>query len=105
MPSYLLEPVIVDKTNYQKVLVDSGYYSETDLKLTQRRPVVPGRPAGSAGFAGTKPEMAMTDTILQMRGITKTLPRRQGAPGRQPRPCAAARSTRSAVRTAPASRR
>jgi len=31
VPSYLLEPVSVDKSNYQKVLVDSGYYSESEI--------------------------------------------------------------------------
>ncbi|KYF99280.1 sugar ABC transporter substrate-binding protein [Sorangium cellulosum] len=32
VPSYLLEPIIVYKSNYKKVLVDSGYYKEDDLK-------------------------------------------------------------------------
>lgn len=32
VPSYLLEPVAVDITNYQAALIDSGYYTETDLK-------------------------------------------------------------------------
>lgn len=32
VPSYLLEPVSVDKENYKEVLVDSGYYTEDDLK-------------------------------------------------------------------------
>jgi putative multiple sugar transport system substrate-binding protein len=32
VPSYLLQPVIVDKTNYQKVIVDSGYYTQDQLK-------------------------------------------------------------------------
>lgn len=32
VPSYLLEPVSVDKENYQSVLVDSGYWKEEDLK-------------------------------------------------------------------------
>jgi putative multiple sugar transport system substrate-binding protein len=32
VPSYLLQPVIVDKTNYQKELVDSGYYTAGQLK-------------------------------------------------------------------------
>jgi putative multiple sugar transport system substrate-binding protein len=32
VPSYLLEPVIVYKSNYKKVLIDSGYYKEEDLK-------------------------------------------------------------------------
>jgi putative multiple sugar transport system substrate-binding protein len=32
VPSYLLEPVIVYKSNYKAVLVDSGYYAESDLK-------------------------------------------------------------------------
>ncbi|WP_030599049.1 multiple monosaccharide ABC transporter substrate-binding protein [Streptomyces fulvoviolaceus] len=32
IPAYLLEPVSVDKTNYEKVLVDGGYYTAADLK-------------------------------------------------------------------------
>ncbi|GAA1353324.1 sugar-binding protein [Streptomyces beijiangensis] len=32
VPSYLLNPVPVDKTNYQKELVDSGYIKASDLK-------------------------------------------------------------------------
>lgn len=32
VPAYLLDPVSVDKTNYKKVLVDSGYYTEDQLK-------------------------------------------------------------------------
>lgn len=32
VPSYLLEPVSVDKTNYEKILVDSGYYSKDQLQ-------------------------------------------------------------------------
>ena len=32
VPSYLLEPVAVDITNYQAALIDSGYYTEADLK-------------------------------------------------------------------------
>ena len=32
VPSYLLEPVSVDIENYQSVLVDSGYWTEEDLK-------------------------------------------------------------------------
>ncbi|MEU3945258.1 multiple monosaccharide ABC transporter substrate-binding protein [Streptomyces sp. NPDC029526] len=31
VPAYLLEPVAVDKSNYQKVVVDSGYIKESDL--------------------------------------------------------------------------
>ncbi|GAA1502480.1 sugar ABC transporter substrate-binding protein [Sphaerisporangium rubeum] len=31
VPSYLLEPVIVDKSNYQKELVDAGYYTAAQL--------------------------------------------------------------------------
>ncbi|WP_433714608.1 multiple monosaccharide ABC transporter substrate-binding protein [Nocardia sp. CA-084685] len=31
VPSYLLQPVSVDKDNYRKVLIDSGYYSERDF--------------------------------------------------------------------------
>ncbi|KMM62996.1 sugar ABC transporter substrate-binding protein [Bacillus glycinifermentans] len=31
VPSYLLEPVVVDKENYKKVLVESGYYKESEL--------------------------------------------------------------------------
>jgi len=32
VPSYLLVPVSVDKTNYEKVLVGSGYYTADKLK-------------------------------------------------------------------------
>ncbi len=32
VPSYLLEPVSVDKSNYKEVLIDSGYYTEEQLK-------------------------------------------------------------------------
>ncbi|MFU0825935.1 MAG: Peripla-BP-4 domain-containing protein [Lachnoclostridium sp.] len=32
VPSYLCEPVPVDKTNYKEVLIDSGYYTEADLQ-------------------------------------------------------------------------
>ena len=32
IPSYLCEPVIVDASNYQELLIDSGYYTEADLQ-------------------------------------------------------------------------
>ena len=32
VPSYLLEPVSVDASNYEKVLIDSGYYTADQLK-------------------------------------------------------------------------
>ncbi len=32
VPSYLCDPVPVDKSNYKEVLIDSGYYKETDLQ-------------------------------------------------------------------------
>jgi len=32
VPSYLLDPVPVTKDSVQKVLVDSGYYTDADLK-------------------------------------------------------------------------
>ncbi|WAU81693.1 sugar ABC transporter substrate-binding protein [Streptomyces sp. Qhu-G9] len=32
VPAYLLEPVSVDKANYEQVLVDSGYLKKSDLK-------------------------------------------------------------------------
>lgn len=31
VPSFLLQPTIVDKTNYEKVLVESGYYQKSQL--------------------------------------------------------------------------
>lgn len=31
VPSYLLDPVIVDKTNYKKIVVEAGYYTEAQL--------------------------------------------------------------------------
>lgn len=32
VPTYLLQPVVVTKDNYQKELIDSGYYTQADLK-------------------------------------------------------------------------
>ena len=32
VPSFLCDPVYADKTNYKQILVDSGYYKESDLK-------------------------------------------------------------------------
>ena len=32
VPSYLLQPQFVDKSNYQKLLIDSGYYKEDELQ-------------------------------------------------------------------------
>lgn len=32
VPSYLLKPVLVDKTNWKATLIDSGYYKEAQLK-------------------------------------------------------------------------
>ena len=32
VPSYLLEPVAVDKSNYQKIVIDSGYHKAADLQ-------------------------------------------------------------------------
>jgi putative multiple sugar transport system substrate-binding protein len=32
VPSYLLKPVVVDKSNWQKVLVDSGYYKRSQFE-------------------------------------------------------------------------
>jgi putative multiple sugar transport system substrate-binding protein len=32
VPSFLCDPVAVTKDNYKKVLIDSGYYKESDLK-------------------------------------------------------------------------
>lgn len=31
VPAYLLEPVSVDKENYQEIVIDSGYYDESEL--------------------------------------------------------------------------
>jgi len=32
VPSYLLKPVEVDKTNWKEILIGSGYYTEDKLK-------------------------------------------------------------------------
>jgi putative multiple sugar transport system substrate-binding protein len=32
VPSYLLKPVVVDKSNWKQALVDSGYYKESQIK-------------------------------------------------------------------------
>ena len=33
VPTYLCEPIAVDKDNYQTVIVDSGYYTEEQLQV------------------------------------------------------------------------
>ena len=32
VPSYLLKPVVVDKSNWEKTLVDSGYYKRAQFQ-------------------------------------------------------------------------
>ena len=32
IPSYLCEPVFADVSNYKELLIDSGYYTEDQLK-------------------------------------------------------------------------
>jgi putative multiple sugar transport system substrate-binding protein len=32
VPSYLFQPVVVTKDNYKQILVDSGYYTESQLQ-------------------------------------------------------------------------
>ena len=32
VPSYLLKPILVDKSNYKEVLIDSGYYKPEQLQ-------------------------------------------------------------------------
>ena len=32
VPSYLLKPVVVDRSNWEKVLIDSGYYRRTQFQ-------------------------------------------------------------------------
>jgi putative multiple sugar transport system substrate-binding protein len=32
VPSFLLKPVLVDKSNYKEVLIDSGYYKSEQLE-------------------------------------------------------------------------
>ena len=32
VPSYLLQPVTVDKSNWEKVLIDSGYYRKDQFQ-------------------------------------------------------------------------
>jgi putative multiple sugar transport system substrate-binding protein len=32
VPSYLLKPVVVDKSNWEKTLVDGGYYKRSQIQ-------------------------------------------------------------------------
>jgi putative multiple sugar transport system substrate-binding protein len=32
VPSFLCDPVFADANNYKEILIDSGYYTEDDLK-------------------------------------------------------------------------
>ncbi len=82
VPAFLLDPVSVDKTNYQKV--------SRRLRLLH---------VGTARVTGER-----RAPLLEMRDITKTIRQRHGTARRQPRGATTVRSTPSAVRTAQASR-
>jgi putative multiple sugar transport system substrate-binding protein len=32
VPAYLLKPVVVDKSNWEKTLIDSGYYKKSQFE-------------------------------------------------------------------------
>ena len=123
VPSYLLESDIVYKDNIQTLLIDSGYWTEDEVAsrpgLT-RTVLTCGRPAPrGAGRPGSPPAgvptaapcttkdggSPMANPILEMRAITKTFPGVKALQDVSTCRSSAARSTRSAVRTAPASRR
>ena len=76
VPSYLLQPVVVDKDNYQKVLVDSGYYKARPAASSARSRTAAraSRPAAARPVAPAYWSVRMADDILEMRGITKTFP-------------------------------
>ena len=88
VPAYLLEPVSVDKTNYQKVLVDAGYYKAGAAQVTRR----PSR---------IGPGTTMAGPVLEMRSIIKTFPGVKALSDVTSDRRARARSTPSAARTAP----
>ena len=46
VPSYLLTPISIDITNYQKELVDSGYITAADLPAPAAAPVTAGKIVG-----------------------------------------------------------
>ena len=71
VPSYLLKPVVVDKSNWEKVLVDSGYYKQLAVRLSEqirrRHAALMRRLAGPS----TRTYDAMT-AMLEMRGVSKS---------------------------------
>ena len=69
VPSYLLQPVVVYKDNYQKVLVDSGYYTGSAAQLDR------GRRGATPKDRCRHPADARDH---------QDLPRGEGARGRQP---------------------
>ena len=66
VPSYLLVPVPVDATNYEEILVGSGYYTadQSEVKRPGARPR--GRALPTAG--------PRHGPLLEMQGISKTFP-------------------------------
>ena len=120
VPSYLLDPVIVVKDNIEEALVDSGYWTAGgDRPLSSRHVIDTGRWRERLSATGESLHYAppvdaslteevgrtMTNNILEMRGITKTFPGVKALLERELSRSSAARSTPSAARTAPASRR
>ena len=118
VPSYLLEPVTVDKSNIEQVLLDArllhrGPAQAADPRTPGRRPgrAAAGRPGPHAPaprpttrHRSTRRTRHVTDTILaDARHHQGPSPASRRCPT-STSTCSAARSTRSAARTAPASR-
>ena len=118
VPSYLLGRCDGLQGQHRDGLVDTGYWtSRTDGQSAAgpvarrtagraRAPLPAVRPGSTIHVdpPTRRTEQIVTDYILEMRGITKTFPGVKALSGRQLRRSSAARSTRSAARTAPASR-
>ena len=86
VPSYLLQPVIVYKDNYQKVLVDSGYYTADQLLMrwVTAGPRVPGDATAATRPKSTSKRIGRDRRHPADARDHQDLPRRQGARGRQP---------------------
>ena len=73
IPSYLLEPVSVDVSNYEEVVIDSGYHSKDELwsAVVRQGEIDAPLPVNAPGHVA---EARSSQTILEMRGISKTFP-------------------------------
>ncbi len=99
VPSYLLKPVVVDKTNWEKVLIDSGYYRALGESRARRVSWTPRAPSAGLDAAdndrddGNAGDARRQQELCRRAGVARRQFDRRGRPD----PCAGRRERRRQV--------